>query len=266
MNIGICTWAFAKSAAGRRQVAELAAIAGRAGFASLEAAYLRGGTVSIDREPPGCLAVPLGSLATLEMHRSSLFDARPPQRQRARQTLLEMLQCAAAWGIPSVSFSPGAPPSGGEPKALLDDLALELAAPAALARQLGVTLILENVPGHFLSRRSDMSQALERLPGLSLCVDVGNTLAAPPLASWAIEFSSRIAKVHLSDGTVRDGAFAPAWPGSGDVDWAEVGDLLAAAPKASVFVEAPWDGQTDEERFVRRLAETVGELLEGAAR
>lgn len=239
-------------------------MAGRAGFDSLEAAYLRGGAVSAEREPPGPLEVPLGSLATLELHRASLFDPRPPQRQRARQVLPEMLRCAAAWDVPSVSFSPGTPPPGRDPGTLLDDLALELAAPAALARELGVTLMLENVPGHFLCRRSDMSRALERLPDLKLCVDVGNTLVDPPLTRWATEFAGRIAKIHLSDGTVQDGKFIPAWPGSGDVAWHEVRDGLATIPEARAFVEMPWDGHTDEEQFVRRLAETVGDLLEGA--
>lgn len=263
MNIGICTWAFARSAAGRRQVAELSALAGRAGFASLEAAYLRGGTVSADREQPGPLAVPIGSLATLELHRASLFDPRPPQRRRAHQVLPEMLRCAAVWDIPSVSFSPGAPPPGSDSEALLDDLELALAAPVALAGQLSVTLMLENVPGHFLCRLDDMSRALERLPEVSLTLDVGNTLIDPPLTRWIGEFAGRILKIHLSDGTVEDGKFIPAWPGSGAVDWDEVRAGLAALPQARVFVEMPWDGHTDEERFVHRLADTVGALLKG---
>jgi len=263
VNVGLCTWAFHRSAAGRRDVAEIGAIAARAGFTALEGAYNPRGVVSLTAPRPDALPVPIASLASLEFHRHSLTSARVEDRAQAQGIIEAMLRCAAAWDIPSISFSPGAAPADDDRTSLLQRLATELAPLTALAAELGVTLALENVPRHVLASRGDMATLLNELPGVGFCLDVGNTLVDPPLSAWCDLLGDRVVKVHLSDGRVSDGRWGPAWLGAGELDWRDVRGFLAESRVRDVFVEVLSDGSTDDDAFTQRIAGSVHEVLAG---
>lgn len=263
IQLGICTWAFAWSAAGRRQVSELTEIAAGVGFCSLEGAYSANGSLSVKSPRPERLAVPLASLATLDLHRFSLASSDLRRREAAGRTIGELLRCAAAWDIPSVSISLGPKPAGFVFENEFDRIAEALAPHVAAAQQLGVRLSLENVPDHLLDSQQNMAAMLSAFPTVGLCLDIGNSLADPPLGRWWAELGHRITKIHLSDGCTNNGWFA-AELGHGQVDWREVHSCLAETRVSEIFVEAPWDGKTEEAIFVRRLAETTAGLLAGA--
>jgi sugar phosphate isomerase/epimerase len=263
VKLGICSWSFARSATGRRDVGELAEIAANAGFERLEAAFAPRGAVSLAKAPPARLAIPVTSLATLQLHRFSLAATDPRHREAARQTVLEMLSCAVAWGRPSVSISVGAAPPGEAPETVLERLVPEMAPLVAEADRLRIQLSVENVPGHLLEQRSVAAALLNSFPTVGLCLDVGNALLSPPLSRWRSELGHRVTKIHLSDGRSAAG-WSASWPGTGDVNWHEVRSFLSDCPAEAVFVEVPWDGTTPEAVFVGRVATAMADLLEGA--
>ena len=258
MKLGVCSWACARSAGGRRDVVELAELVREAGFTCLEVGYADRGAVHGRNPPPHSTAAPLASLATLELHRFSMAAANPRHREAAHATVDAMLRCAAAWGIPSVSVSPGTTGTGMD----VVELVAALAPHAALAEELDVALALENVPGHILARRETMAAVISRLPTLGVCLDVGNTLVDPPLAKWCAAFGNRITKIHLSDG--RPGArWCGTGLGEGEVDWREVRAVLADSRLPEVFVEVPWDGVTPDCNYLPRLAQTARVICDG---
>lgn len=260
MKLGICTWAFARSAAGRREVTELTEIAAAAGFHSLEAAFSPRGSVSLQHAPPERTTIPIASLATLDLHRFSVASGIQRRREAAEQTISELLRCAAAWGIPSVSISPGSKSPGFVFEDEFDRICEALSPHVIAAQELGVQLALENVPGHLLESRAGMAAMLTAFPTLGLCLDIGNTLADPPFHHWLEAFADRVTKIHISDaGTA--GGWSAADLGNGQVDWLEVRSCLTGLRIAESFVETPWDGKTEESCFVRHLAERTATLL-----
>ena len=260
MNIGICTWAFRKSASGRRAPDELALLAGKAGFSSIEGAYSQRGAISITQSPCAEMEVPIRSLATLELHRFSLLSDKPETRLQGHKTISDMIRCASSWRIPSISISPGAGGLETHQEIDLEQLISDLFPHQALASELGVILALENVPGHILQYRNTMKHVLDALPDLKLCLDVGNTLVDPPVSAWLSAFSDKITKLHLSDGAVVDGTWSVRFPGEGDIDWNEVKDCFSSLADTEVFLEMPWDGESEEAEYLSSLYTTVNAL------
>ncbi|HSK41290.1 MAG TPA: sugar phosphate isomerase/epimerase family protein [Arenibaculum sp.] len=243
MRLGICSWAFDGIMRGRRTAGDLTRAASAAGFQSIEGAYARRGPLSADQEPHGDQAVPIASLATLELHRFPLVAADPVHRRHALGIVAEMIRCADRWSIPTVSFSPGALPDGpGGPDIgeTLDMLARDLVPLVRQAADRGIGLALENLPGHVLAQRSTMAELLDRLPEAGLCLDVGNALADPPVEQWFDRFAARIVKFHLSDGHTADGRLVPVELGRGDVDWTVVAPRIRATD-LDAFIEPPLD-------------------------
>lgn len=260
MKLGICTWAFAWSAGGRREVNDLCRIAAAAGFCSLEGAFAMRGAINLQAPPPAALPIPIASLATLEMHRFALTDANPRRQEQANRAIAELIECAAAWGIPSVSISPGVR-AGAQPSTSdVERIIPVISAHAVTAEKLGVKLCLENVPNHMLSTRESMAEALAALPSVGLCLDVGNALVDLPVIKWWEEFESRITKIHISDGRFQ-GDWSAVPLGQGDIVWDEVRSCLETLHIGEVFVESPWDGKTEEGIFVHQLAENCLKLL-----
>lgn len=261
MKIGLCSWAFSRAAAGRRDVADLAALAAAAGFAVLEGGYNPRGALAVSQAPPAELAIPVASIATLEFHRLSLVGAQEEKRREADVTVASMISCARAWGVPSISFSPGAVAADADRRQAIERLAEDLAPHAARARELGVALALENVPGHLLKSRTDLALLLKLLPSVGLCLDVGNAVADGPLRAWYDLLADRIVKVHLSDAAIEGGQWRAAGLGDGAVNWGEVRELLADLALPEAYVEVLWDGRTEERAFASAAADRIGRLL-----
>lgn len=249
MRLGICSWAFDGFLRGRRSVEELAAAASEAGFSSLEGSYAPRGPFGPQGEPASDPAVPVTSLATLELHRFHLTDPRPRHRERAFDVVDAMLRLAARWGLASVSFSPGVLAAEISREQTLDELAAGLRPRLERAGELGIRLALENLPGHLLERRATFLALLDRLPAAGVCLDLGNALLDPPVSAWVEELGPRLVKLHLTDGRTRDGRFEPTVPGAGEVPWPEVRERLATGGELPVFVEAMATDGNERERL-----------------
>jgi len=263
VNIGICTWAFRKSASGRRAPDELAFLASKAGFSSIEGAYSQRGAISIAQSPCAEMAIPIRSLATLELHRFTLLSDKPEIRSQGQKTIKDMIRCANSWRIPSISISPGKINNDIDLEIRLEQLISDLLPYQVLASDLGVTLALENVPGHILQFRRVMKNVLDALPDLKLCLDVGNTLVDPPVSAWVKAFSDKIVKLHLSDGVLVNGTWVVRFPGEGKMNWNEVKNCFSGMDNAEVFLEMPWDGQSEETQYLSNLYATISTLCRG---
>jgi sugar phosphate isomerase/epimerase len=254
VTVGICCWAFAGFLRGRRTLAEVTQAAGAAGFSSVEGVYAQRTAAGGARLTIPDLAVPVTSLATLELHRFELTDPVDAKRARARAAVHAMIDIARRENIPSVSFSPGRVPSDRSVDQTLDALVEELRPFVQSARDAGVRLCLENLPGHVLERRDAMTRVLDALPDADVCFDCGNALLDPPQADWLRALGPRIHKIHVSDGHVVSGRFEACVPGDGQTNWAEVSFALRSLPRApELFVEAMWPNAADEHAFLADL-------------
>ena len=247
MRVGICSWAFGGTLRGARTIHDLCEAAKAAGFDFIEAAYSVRDPLHVTRQDLETAAVPVKSVATLELHRHYLTDASPKRREQAVHVVTAMIDRAAECGIRSVSFSPGRL-AGDQPiESVLDEVA------AVLDGIVGgeVHVCLENLPGHILERRDAMRGLLDRIPRAGVCLDIGNALLDPPLQAWFSDFGSRIKKIHLSDFRLNNGQLSPVLPGDGDVDWAAAIDCLRSLDSSvDVFLEAAAPLHSDERRFL----------------
>jgi sugar phosphate isomerase/epimerase len=255
---GICSWSFEGVVTGRRRAADVVSAAKQFGFDSVEGVFALRGSFAAGSEPLAADSAHVRSLATLQLHRFHLADTNERRRAMATEIVRNMIDCAAACRIPSVSLSPG-PMYGSEPDRVLAALAQALEPELDHAHALGVSVALENVPGHLLQTRQALSQLLRRLgSNVSVCLDIGNTVADPPAAEWLQQFGHRLRKLHVSDGRMVGGRFVAALPGEGDVDWSRVIRCVEEVqPACEVFVEAPLPAGAKEKEFLAELRRAV---------
>ena len=262
MRIGLCTWSLATAGTGQPSLDEILDQAAQEGFATVEGTYALRGPLSPRGKGPGPGAGRVGSLMTLLLYHYPLTHPDARVRLRGAQHVAGMVECAAHFQAPSVSFSPGPLWEGQTLSACLNTAAETLLPILDTAARKGVRVALENVPGHCLETRSAMQAALERFAGaVSVCLDVGNSLVDPPTAAWVEEFLARAAKVHLSDGRCPMGLFTPAFVGQGDVPWPEVRAALAnAGYQGDCFVECPAQKHAEPDTFIRNARAAIEEL------
>jgi len=226
--IGLCDWGFRAAVRGRLPMGAVAALAAEGGFDGLDTMLgTRGGPA-----PDGTSAAPDRLSVTVPpLARNGLVQPDAGRRANAVAAIAESIGRAARLGAADISLSPGAAPPGADDAAADDAFAEAADTLLAEARSAGIVVVFENLPGSRFATLSRVAAAADRLPGLRLCLDVGNCLAdgARPEA-WLDALGGRIAKIHLSDGRMRDGVFEPADPGEGEVDWPGVRRLLDALP------------------------------------
>lgn len=267
MKLGICSWSFAGTARGARPATEISEVAAAFGFSHFEGAFAPRGQLSAGQAAQPLAGAAMPSLATLELHRFHLTDPNPKRRERAAEVVAQMIDCAAAWGASSISFSMGPVPSGegeGAPTSSELDAAVDRAC-AALAPLLpraeaaGIRIALENLPFHCLGTRAGMRRALANLPGARVCLDVGNATLDGPVSAWIEEVGDRLEKLHLSDARLQP-SFELVLPTAGVVPWAELGAWLRqlAVP---LFVEAPIAAGADEAGFLTQVRDRTEKAL-----
>lgn len=169
----------------------------------------------------------------------NLASADPAMRAHSVRRFADAVRLAGDLGCPRVVVGPGkANPLAPAPRASLEGWLLDaLGALDAVARPLGVRLLLENMPFAFMPRFDDLHAFAARAGDLvgGLVFDVANAwfvgedpAAAMRAAADAIEL------VHVSD-TGRD-RYAHAPIGAGDVPWREAGAAYAALGRAPPVV------------------------------
>lgn len=105
----------------------------------------------------------------------------------------------------------------------------------AFARQLGVTLLLENIPNEISApdRLMELLRAL-RYPDLGVCFDAGHAHLDGTVAAAFTALKDRICSTHLHDN--KKDKDSHLWPGEGGIDWKEAVRLLSSAPQAPALL------------------------------
>lgn len=133
----------------------------------------------------------------------------------------------------------------------------------AEARDLGVTVALENVPSGLptLRRALDKVGSDPAATGLGICIDTGHANLSCALDGveprrFFDELRETIVEVHLHDNNGQEDQHLP--PGDGTLDWAPLLAALRTLRPTTVFcleyawAEDPWGGLRKGREFLRR--------------
>lgn len=127
----------------------------------------------------------------------------------------------------------------------------------AFARQLGVSLLLENIPNDLSTpeRLKELLQALH-YPDLGICFDTGHAHLMSSVHQAFGVLEDRICSTHVHDNK-RD-RDAHLWPGQGTIEWSQTMQSLRSAPgKPPLLLEIEGDESVD---VAARMAEVYAKL------
>lgn len=105
----------------------------------------------------------------------------------------------------------------------------------AFCRQLGITLLLENIPNDLATpeRLSELLKALH-YPDLGICFDTGHAHMMSSVHQALGVVENRVRSTHVHDN--RCDKDAHLWPGEGTIDWADTMQALRAAPQVPALL------------------------------
>jgi sugar phosphate isomerase/epimerase len=127
----------------------------------------------------------------------------------------------------------------------------------AFARQLGVSLLLENIPND-LSTPERLQELLRALhyPDLGICFDTGHAHLMSSVHQAFGVLQDRILSTHVHDNQ-RD-RDSHLWPGAGTIDWNQTMQSLQSAPHApALLMEIEGEEGID---VPRRMSESYSKL------
>jgi sugar phosphate isomerase/epimerase len=127
----------------------------------------------------------------------------------------------------------------------------------AFARQLGVSLLVENIPND-LSTPERLQELLRALhyPDLGICFDTGHAHLMSSVHQAFGVLQDRILSTHVHDNQ-RD-RDSHLWPGAGTIDWNQTMQSLQSAPHApALLMEIEGEEGTD---VPRRMSESYSKL------
>jgi len=127
----------------------------------------------------------------------------------------------------------------------------------AFARQLGVSLLVENIPND-LSTPERLQELLRALhyPDLGICFDTGHAHLMSSVHQAFGVLQDRILSTHVHDNQ-RD-RDSHLWPGAGTIDWSQTMQSLQSAPHApALLMEIEGEEGTD---VPRRMSEIYSKL------
>lgn len=243
MKKSINTWSFY----GDWDLQQKMHLAKRAGFAGFEPEFTEDGDLALDGDPAAWhkvraiadeVGIELTGLATGLYWGANGASADAAVRTRAAHILEQQIRCAHAIGVDTILVVPASvgvdfiPDCEVVPYDLAYQRATDLIRNALpLARELGVTIAVENVWNKFLLSPLEMAAFIDQFEDAHVAVyfDAGNALATGYPEHWIHILGQRIQRVHFKDyrrnvGSV-DG-FVDLL--SGDINW----DRVMAALKA----------------------------------
>ena len=105
----------------------------------------------------------------------------------------------------------------------------------AFCRQLGITLLLENIPND-LATPEKLNELLRSLhyPDLGICFDTGHAHMMSSVHQAFGVLENRVRSTHVHDN--RGDKDAHLWPGGGTIDWADTMQALRAAPQVPALL------------------------------
>jgi sugar phosphate isomerase/epimerase len=186
----------------------------------------------------------------------NLISTNPDIRAVSVRQLAAEIELAADLGAPYAVAVPGrrhqlAPAPGDAARAVLDDALSTL---TARARELGVTVALENSPYGYLGTSAELFDVVAEhdTPSLRVTYDVANALAQEDPAEGVARLGPYLALAHVSD------AWRSRWAhtsvGRGEVDFAAFAAALAAAGFTGPTVYELADGEDPAPRLAADLA------------
>jgi len=131
----------------------------------------------------------------------------------------------------------------------------------AFARQLGVSLLVENIPND-LSTPERLQELLKALhyPDLGICFDTGHAHLMSSVHHAFGVLQDRILSTHVHDNQ-RD-RDSHLWPGAGTIDWSQTMQSLQSAPHAPALL---MEIEGEEGMDVPRRMSEIYSKLEAAA-
>lgn len=149
------------------------------------------------------------------------------QRRDSVEELLAAAAAASELGVRHLVLHPG-PEREGKPlyeefRERLENAAEAIDQVASRCRELGLSLLLENMLPHLLfGHTQDMLYIMGAIeePNVSTCLDTGHANLAGDIASVVRKLSSHLRMVHANDNRGDSDEHLP--PGQGDIDWADV--------------------------------------------
>jgi len=127
----------------------------------------------------------------------------------------------------------------------------------AFARQLGVSLLVENIPNDLSTpeRLKELLQALH-YPDLGICFDTGHAHLMSSVHQAFGVLEDRICSTHVHDNK-RD-RDAHLWPGQGTIEWSQTMQSLRSAPRTPpLLLEIEGDESVD---VPAKMAEVYAKL------
>ena len=127
----------------------------------------------------------------------------------------------------------------------------------AFARQLGVTLLIENTPND-LATPEKLVELLKTLhyPDLGICFDTGHAHLMSSVHQALGVLGDRVRSTHVHDNK-RD-RDSHLWPGEGTIDWNDTMQAIASAPQVpALLLELEGEDGVD---VAARMAETYKKL------
>ena len=131
----------------------------------------------------------------------------------------------------------------------------------AFARQLGVSLLLENTPNELATpeRLKEMLKALH-YPDLGICFDTGHAHLMSSVHQAFGVLEDRICSTHVHDN--KGDRDAHLWPGEGTIDWNQTMSSLRAAPKTpAILLEVEGEEGVD---VAKKMSEAYARLESAA--
>ena len=252
-------WTFSDEISPTQQLAA----ATQAGFAGIELVLSEAGPLRPDTPPREFAELArqatdaglcITSLATAIFWDCNYASPDEPDRQRARDLTLRMLDRAAAARADAILVVPADGDRLLVPYAEAmrrTHGALQTLRHEAEAR--GVALAIENVWNRFLLSPMEMCELLDRInsPYVGAYFDIGNVMTIGFPQDWIRLLGGRIVRVHAKDYDVRQSGRAGFCPlGEGSVDWPAVIDALQA-----VDYDGPltYEGEGEPAEICRRL-------------
>jgi len=200
-----------------------------------------------------------------DIHHPSWIEPLEKDRIARQEHTLACLKMAVSLGAPGVSTEPGGPVHGMKRDRATDLFARGLEAPAKLAHDLGIKLLIEPEPGLLFTDIAETIGFIEKtgLPGLGLNVDLGHLfcIGRDP-ARIICEYPELLEHIHIED-IAADRVHRHLIPGKGAIDFDAVFAALHDVGYSGFVTVELYPYEDEPERAAREAFEYLKPYVAG---